>query len=224
MTDENQNDADETQNTDADQANDAAQNEDNAASEGQDGQQKQDQENKEATSKQDDAADKDGEDKDGEDKEGGNKDEPYSVSAPEGLTITDNVMSTFNELANELELPEEGAQKIVDKIAPIISQNQEKQVEELKAGWLEQAQTDKEIGGDKLEANIAQAEKAQEQYFAPEFKAFLDKSGLGNHPEMIRGLMKVGATLSEDKIVNGGAPSGETDAADALFPNTKTEN
>lgn len=64
-------------------------------------------------------------------------------------------------------------------------------ITDTKTKWAEAAKVDKEYGGEKFEANLAGAKEAMTTFFAPDFIKFLDESGLGSHPEMIRGLHRI---------------------------------
>jgi len=56
-----------------------------------------------------------------------------------------------------------------------------------------------------LDANLGYAKSALTRFFSPEFKKLLVDTGLENHPELIRGLVKVGKEISEDRLP-GGSP------------------
>lgn len=76
----------------------------------------------------------------------------------------------------------------------------------------------KEWGGE-FKTNLALAGRTLDRFGSPELKAALNSSGMGNNPDLIRLLHRVGALLSEDKLVLGGLGGGETkSAADVLYP------
>jgi len=114
------------------------------------------------------------------------------------------------------------AQKVLDKLVPALGEHGHKAVVKVREDMLAAAKADKEIGGDKFEENVGVAKLAIDAYFTPEFKKFLNESGLGNHPEMIRGLAKAGAPLKPDGWVPGSKaitqPAGD---ARVLYPNSK---
>lgn len=148
-----------------------------------------------------------------------------SFKAPEGATLDPGVMGQFEEAARELNLPQDAAQKMVDKMAPIMAARQAEQLEAMRNGWAEESKADKEFGGEQLSANMAHAQKAMAQFATPELKSLLNESGLGNHPELIRFMVRAGKALGEDKIVNGGesnAGSSSRTAAEVLYPSTKS--
>ena len=64
------------------------------------------------------------------------------------------------------------------------------------------------------------AKKAFDQFGTPELKTFLNDTGLGNHPELVRWAFRVGGALSEDGIVKGrqGDGTSSDDLAAILYP------
>lgn len=146
--------------------------------------------------------------------------EKYEFTAPEGTTLDDATVNAYSEVAKELNLPQDKAQAIISKMAPIIQQQQRAAFEQAHAGWVESSQTDKEFGGDKLNESLATAKKALDTFGSPELKTILNESGLGNHPEVIRAFLHVGKAISEDGFVGGKvAPPAASDAR-SLYPNS----
>lgn len=148
--------------------------------------------------------------------------------APEGQQFDPEVINNFKEVAKDLNLSQEAAQKMLDKMGPVVAQRQMQQVEHLRNQWAEQSTADKEFGGDKLGENLEVARKALDSFGSPELKSLLNESGLGNHPEFIRLLYRAGKAISEDSFV-GGAPSGgstpkatsNADYANSLYPSQR---
>ncbi|MCR0998664.1 peptidase [Serratia rubidaea] len=181
-------------------------------------------EDKPADDKPADSPDKDKADKAG--KENGDKpekgDKPsapekYEFSAPEGQELDANALSVFEPIAKELGLSQEQAQKLVD-IYPQLQQQQAEAWSKQVADWGEQVKADKEIGGDNFNASVGAAQRALDQFGNPELREYLEASGLGNHPALVRFCAKVGKSMAEDSIVmpNNG---GQLSAAEVLFGN-----
>ena len=97
---------------------------------------------------------------------------------------------------------------MLTEVAPAIAAQQTAAFEALKASWANEAKAAPDIGGTNFDQNLGLAKRGIETYFSPDFVKLLDSSGLGNHPEMIRGFMKIGKTVSQDTFVSGG--SGQT--------------
>lgn len=168
--------------------------------------------------------DKPEEKKPGEEKEQKQEGAPekYEFKPAEGQEIDAAALEQFEPIARELNLTNEQAQKMVDlygtKIMPMVQQQQVEAWQKTTEQWAADVKADKEIGGDKLTANLSAAQRALEQFGDPELKEYLDSTGLGNHPALVKAFIKVGKAISEDKVVTGGHESGGSDLISAFYP------
>ena len=157
------------------------------------------------------------------DKEGeGKTDAPekYEFKAVEGSDVSTETLTDFSEVAKELGLPQDAAQKILDKMAPALARHQMARMEKVKAEWADTSTHDKEFGGDKLAENLAIAKKAMDSFGSPELRSLLNESGLGNHPDVIRFMYRAGKAISEDGFVSGASAKAFANTqAKVLFPN-----
>mgnify|MGYP001232463122 CR=1 FL=1 len=143
--------------------------------------------------------------------------EKYEWAAPEGVTLDESIMGSLSEVAKELNLSQDAAQKLVDKMAPAMAQRQAAQVQAMRTEWRQASSSDQEFGGAKLTENMAVAKKALDAFGTPEFRQLLEQTGMGNHPEVIRTFYRAGKAISEDGLVSGSAPKAPRDAR-SLFP------
>lgn len=150
--------------------------------------------------------------------DGTKADEPiaYDFKAPEGVELDGVAVDEFKAIAAELKLPADGAQKVVDLYGKLQAQRAEAFAAQVQA-WGEEVKADKEVGGAKLDENLGVARKAIDQFGTPELKTLLDSTGMGNHPEVVRLMVKIGRAISEDKIVRGTAGEKPRDAASVLY-------
>ena len=139
--------------------------------------------------------------------------ESYEFKAPEGVQFDDTVIGAFSEVAKDLNLPQDQAQKVLDKMAPVIAARQLEQIQAARVDWAEAAKADKEFGGENLAENLGMAKKALDTFATPELRALLEESGLGNHPEVIRMFYRTGKAISGDRFVAG--QGGKTNQGDA---------
>ena len=141
------------------------------------------------------------------------------------------VLTAFGEVAKELDLPQEAAQKVLDKVAPVMQARQAQEVEKARTEWAERSQSDEEFGGENLNANLEVAKSALNAFGTDPFKQLLQESGLGNHPEVIRFMYRAGKAISEDSYVGnsqGADPKGNTPKdfngiANALYSNQQNK-
>lgn len=148
--------------------------------------------------------------------------EKYEFKPAEGLELDTSALEQFEPIARELNLTNEQAQKMVDlygtKIMPMVQKRQSEVWQKTTEQWAAEVKADKEIGGDKLTANLSAAQRALEQFGDQELKEYLDSTGLGNHPALVKAFIKVGKAMSEDKVVTGGHESGGSDLISAFYP------
>lgn len=141
---------------------------------------------------------------------------------PDGVTLDKAAMETFLPVAKELGLTQDAAQKLVDIQTKMVGEANARQTAEWKTlqdGWVNSAKTDKEFGGKDFDANIGLAKKALEKFGTPELSAALDATGFGNHPELIRMLVRAGKGMSEAEIHAGNAVQpAQKSLAERLFP------
>lgn len=152
--------------------------------------------------------------------------EAYELKAPEGRTIDPEVLGSFSDVARELNLSKDAAQTVLDRLVPKMAERQAAQLEALRSQWTDASKADKEFGGERLPENLSVARKALESFGSPELRSLLNESGLGNHPEIIRFMVRAGRAISEDRFVGNsegaapgrGAPKDFSAAASALYP------
>lgn len=166
--------------------------------------------------------DKPEEKKPGEDKEQKQDGAPekYYFKPAEGQELDAAALEQFEPIARELNLTNEQAQKMVDlygtKIMPMVQQQQAEAWQKTTEQWAADVKADKEIGGDNLTGNLSAAQRALAQFGTPELKEYLEGTGLGNHPELVKAFVKVGKAMSEDGMVTG-KESGQRSAAEVLY-------
>lgn len=147
--------------------------------------------------------------------------EKYEFKAGEGVELDTEALKDFEPVARDLNLTNEQAQKLVDAYPKILAGVQQRQAEAWQAQteqWAADVKADKEIGGEKLTSNLSAAQRALDQFGTPELKEYLEGTGLGNHPELVKAFIKVGKAMSEDKVVTGGHESGGSDLISAFYP------
>ncbi|EMO3782338.1 hypothetical protein AF48_02736 [Klebsiella aerogenes MGH 62] len=145
--------------------------------------------------------------------------EKYEFQAGEGVELDAEALKDFEPVARDLNLTNEQAQKLVDAYPKILAGVQQRQTEAWQAQteqWAADVKADKEVGGDKLTANLSAAQRALDQFGTPELREYLDGTGLGNHPELVKAFIKVGKAMSEDGVITG-KESGQRSAAEVLY-------
>lgn len=145
--------------------------------------------------------------------------EAYEFKPAEGVELDTEALKDFEPVARELNLTNEQAQKLVDAYPKILAGVQQRQADAWQATteqWAADVKTDKEIGGDKLNGNLSAAQRALDQFGTPELKEYLNTTGLGNHPDLVKTFIKIGKAMSEDGMVSG-KETGQRSAAEVLY-------
>ncbi len=142
---------------------------------------------------------------------------------PEGTVLDEVALTEALGLFKEDGLSQEQSQKYVDLYSKMVqagSQTQTDNFNQLMSDWRDQSKNDGEFGGDKFDENIKVAQAAVNAYGTSELKQLLEDHGVGNHPEMVRFMVRVGRTLGEDVPgVTGTATSKAADHVSILYPN-----
>jgi len=148
--------------------------------------------------------------------------ETYDIKFPEGMEPVPELLAEFTPLAKELGLNNEQAQKLADFELKVAANRQEA-YNQMALGWVETAKKDAEIGGDGWDENITVAQRALNTFGTPELKTMLNQYKVGNHPEMIRLMVRIGKAVREDGMVIPGAQGGgdKGDMATRLYGGTK---
>lgn len=137
---------------------------------------------------------------------------------PEGVEVDKEALDAVTPVAKELNLSSEGLSKIAgiyaEKVLPGVVERVNSQLHQdiaaTHAEWATQAkqlvQEDPTFGGNPLPEVQGVAAKALDRFGGPEFRKFLDESGLGNHPAMLKFAYQAGSAISEDSFERGGSP------------------
>ena len=152
--------------------------------------------------------------------------EAYEFKAAEGQTFDPEFVKGYSEVARELNLTQEAAQTMIDKVGPVLAQQQAAQIAQVRNDWAEASKVDAEFGGAKFNENLAIAKQSIDKFATPEFKQMLDDTGLGNHPEWIRYCYRVSKAFSPDHFEGGhkeggAAPNDFNSMASRLYPGQK---
>lgn len=148
----------------------------------------------------------------------------YKLTMPEGVQVDQALVDALGPDFKELGLTNKQAQKLADKFISIQTDRAKKLGDDWAtrvSGWADEAKADKDIGGDKWDGTVKSATRAVNALGTPALKEYLEATGGGNHPELIRFMAKVGAMIKEDNPAAGGAGGDgkPADAAHVLFPN-----
>jgi len=149
-----------------------------------------------------------------------------ALTLPENFVIPEDVGKEFTELAGKHGLKTEAAQELVNLYAAQLlkqANSSAELYERMNTEWVDTIRADKEVGGEKLDGNLAKIGKFinDPKFVDPGFKEALDLTGAGNHPAVFRTMLKIAEAFSEGGPV-GGTPSAQSrpaSIAEAMYPN-----
>lgn len=153
---------------------------------------------------------------------------------PEGFEADKDSLEKALPVFKELNLSQEGAQRLVDFYAETAKEAAEapfKVWQETQEKWVNDIKADPEIGSklDNVKVTIAKAiDGMGDAKLASDFRAAMDYTGAGNNPAFVKALYKLSLQLTEGSHVPGMNPSpfgqkapdaAPPSAAKALYPN-----
>jgi len=162
-------------------------------------------------------------DVDGSDDANGAPESYVDFDLPDGMTINAEMLEAFTPVFKDMGLTQEQAQGLVNVQAEQVKAQQQAQYDAFSQQlneWGNSAKNDKEYGGDKFDESIGLATQAIDKLGTPELKQALDDSGMGNHPEMVRLMVRIGKLMGEDTAVGGSNAAAKSDRTSILYPNS----
>jgi hypothetical protein len=129
--------------------------------------------------------------------------EKYDLKLPDNAVLDPSLLQKIAAVAKERGMSQEQAQGFVNA--------QNKEVQEIfnrqSEAWLEQVKGDKELGGEGANQTVELAKRVVDRFGTESLKTDLNRTGYGNHPELVRLLSRIGKSMSEDQFVRASAQS-----------------
>jgi hypothetical protein len=153
--------------------------------------------------------------------------EKYELKLPKNSHLTKEHVDNLMAHAKERGMSNEDAQKLLDRESQAVSgyvADQTKRQGQLRDTWYEQVKNDKELGGDNFKRTSENARRVVDRFASEHLKQELNKTGLGNHPELLRMMSKIGEAMADDKFVlTTERPAPKKSTADVLYPSSATK-
>ena len=135
--------------------------------------------------------------------------EGYEIAIPENLPGAKEMADWFKEAAYKRGLPK----KAVEEMAKEYLDNYGKQTTAIHQ-TIEAAKTEAETKlkgewGDKYQENVDLAKKTAQKIGGDEVIGWLEATGIGNEPIVIKFMQKLGTLISEDAFTQGSTPAPE---------------
>ena len=145
----------------------------------------------------------------------------YTLTAPEDFPISDGALKGLNDVCQSAKLSEEQAKAVMSYMQGNYSTAVAAQQEAMQAQaktWIGEFQADKDFGGDKFDASVADAQRALATFDqSGTVSKMLAETGYGNNPDVLRIFARVGRALGEDKLIGNGSGGESVPLEDRLF-------
>lgn len=144
----------------------------------------------------------------------------YDLKLSENSLLDPAKVDEVKAYAKSKNLSPEQAQDLLNREEALLKSFVNEQQEEIKKAseeWKKQALLDKEIGGENFNKNVEFAHRAMKRFGNETLTKYLDESGLGNHPDVIRMFMKIGQSMAEDKIIGSNSQGGQKKSLEEVF-------
>lgn len=146
----------------------------------------------------------------------------YTAKAPEKSLLDAESVKRIHAGAREAKLTDEETQRVLNLVATEVGAHWTEKADAYKKimeEWVGQVVTDKEIGGEKVNENVELAKRVTKKFGSDALHQMFVQTGLGNHPEFVRLMVRIGKTMSDDQLVIPGAQDTGTrkSTADMLY-------
>lgn len=161
------------------------------------------------------------EEKKGEETKEAGAPENYELILPKKTQLQSEDIDRIAAYARERGLSNEQAQEIVkiehDAIEKFVTVEADRLRDLSQKEWVNQTKNDKEIGGEAYGKNIEMAKRVVTKFADEKLINELDVTGFGNHPELVRMLVRIGKQMAEDSLVVSKAQQGPKKSMEELF-------
>ena len=152
----------------------------------------------------------------------------YELTIAKESLLDQTDMDRISADAKEKGLTNGEAQLMADMEAEAVDRYHDKldkQVEDMQAGWLKDAEADKEIGGEAFKENAELSKRLIDKFGSEALKDLLDQSKYGDHPEVVRIFSTIAKEImAEDKTFFPKAhEKGEKSMEETFYPKDETK-
>lgn len=129
------------------------------------------------------------------------------VDVPAGLELNEETCEALAGVCKDLGLSQKSFATIINRVGPILQQQEAQVIESFRADNLKAFAADKELGGANAQKTLAAANKAYEKYCSEDLKDLFKQTGLNTHPAIIRLFHSLSQMMAEDTTPRGNGGS-----------------
>lgn len=139
------------------------------------------------------------------------KPEQYKIPEVDGIKWNEEQLKPALETFHKLGFTAEQAEGVLKLYAQVLGQN----VENARKRHNSAVETLKKEWGNNYDRKVVVAQRVINQFGGEELKKFLDDSGAGDNPHLVKALAEIGEILAEDGFISGRV-EGEMSKADIM--------
>lgn len=146
--------------------------------------------------------------------------EEYAFTMPEGMEMDQGLTAAVSPILKELGLTQAQA----DKLVGVYAQHQAAQGKATQDAftqqqdeWTKALKTDPEFGGEAFDKNAGIAAAALQKFGSPELIEFLNGTGAGNNPALVKFVWQIGKMVVEDQPGSGSAATQDLPLEQRLY-------
>lgn len=139
--------------------------------------------------------------------------ETYEFTPPEGVTLDEGLLTSYQAAAKEAGLTQEQFNKLTPKLIEHVQALRQEAVQawtETQAAWTKEILSDRALSDGKalLPEAKAAAARVLDAYGGDALREALNMTGAGNHPAIVRAFVEIGKAMGEDRIIQPGKTPG----------------
>jgi hypothetical protein len=138
----------------------------------------------------------------------------YDLKLPEGSLLSSDVIAKVESLAKEKGMTPDQAQALLEHESAVLAEHHagiEKEFQETTKKWVDEV---------KFKENVALAHAALKQFGSEKFNQELERTGFGNHPELVRIFARIGRQLQAQPMARGEQPNQAKSITSIMYDKT----
>lgn len=132
------------------------------------------------------------------------------LKLPEGSKLQAADLEQIKSFAKEHGLSKESAQALLDRESAAVIQREQFVMDQMAVqsdAWKQELIGDKDFGGEKANETAQLAHTVAKSFGDQGFVDELDRTGMGNHPGLVKMLARIGRAMEPGKMVNISGPA-----------------
>jgi hypothetical protein len=150
-----------------------------------------------------------------------------TLKLPDGSKLDAQALERTTAHAVALGLSPESAQKTLElvnaEVAAFWKAQETQSAHTRNVTWVDEVKADPDIGGANFDQTMKHVTLVKEQLMDPDFRQWLNESGMGNHRWMVRFIARVGRRMADANLIGANALPGvdQQSAAQKLYGKTQ---